>query len=86
MLIQICNSQKGLYLVNELATMAEVFKEFAQQQLEGCSGFVFLKTYSDIFFECFVASASFGPFQTIDFKADTLTTCDSDLCEERLVS
>ena len=41
LLIQICNSLRGLYLVNELATMAKVFKEFAQQQMEGCSGFVF---------------------------------------------
>lgn len=27
--------------MNELTTMAEVFKEFALQQMEGCSGFVF---------------------------------------------
>ena len=26
---------------NELTTMAEVLKEFAQQQMEGCSGLVF---------------------------------------------
>ena len=32
---------RGLYLVNKLATMVEVFEEFAQQQMEGCSGFVF---------------------------------------------
>ena len=41
LLIQICNSLRGLYLVNKLATMVEVFEEFAQQQMEGCSGFVF---------------------------------------------
>ena len=27
--------------MNELATMVEVFKVFAQQQIEGCSDFVF---------------------------------------------
>ena len=39
---------KGTYMyymtsvsMNEPATMAEVFKEFAQQQMEGCCGFVF---------------------------------------------
>ena len=26
--------------MNELATMTEVFKEFIQQQMEGCSGFI----------------------------------------------
>ena len=36
-------SLRVLYLVNELATMAEVFKEIAQQQMVGCSGFVFSK-------------------------------------------
>ena len=33
-------SLRGLYLVNELATMAEVFKG-TQQHIEGCFGFVF---------------------------------------------
>ena len=55
MLIQICNSLRGSYLVNEFATMAEVFKEFAQQQMEDCSGFVFKDLRH---FECFVASVS----------------------------
>ena len=27
--------------MNDSATLAEVLKEFAQQQMEGCSGFVF---------------------------------------------
>ena len=27
--------------MNELATMAEVFKEFVKQHMEGCSGFVY---------------------------------------------
>ena len=39
--------------MNELATLAEVFKEFAQQQTEGCSGLSSLKTYDDICFELF---------------------------------
>ena len=40
-LIQTCNGLRGLCLVKELASMAEVFKEFAKQQKEGCSGVVF---------------------------------------------
>ena len=32
---------KGLVLMNGLATMAEVIKEIAQQQVESSSGFVF---------------------------------------------
>ena len=39
--IQICNSQRGLYLVNELATMEEVLIGFAWQQMKGYSSFVF---------------------------------------------
>lgn len=42
LLIQICTSLRGLYLVNELTAMAEVFQESAQQQMEG------LKNYDDI--------------------------------------
>ena len=38
--------QRGLYLVNELATMAEVFKEHAQEQMEDCSALAPLKTYN----------------------------------------
>ena len=41
--------------------MAEIFEEFAQQQMEGCSIFVFPNIY-DIFF---VVSASSKPFQTL---------------------
>ena len=41
--------------------MAEIFEEFAQQQMEGCSSFVFPNIY-DIFF---VVSASSKPFQTL---------------------
>ena len=51
---------RGLYLVKELTTMEKVSKNFAQEQMEDCSGFVFLKTY-DIFFECFVTSVSSRP-------------------------
>ena len=42
LLMQICNSLRVLYLMNELATMVEVF---AQKQREGCSGLSSLKTY-----------------------------------------
>ena len=36
------NLQQSEGLVpHELTTMVEVFKEFLQQQMEGCSGFVF---------------------------------------------
>lgn len=35
LLIQICNSLRGMFLGNELTAMVEVFKEFAPQQMEG---------------------------------------------------
>ena len=38
--IRVCKSLRSLYLVNQLQTMVEFFKEFAQQQIEGCSGIV----------------------------------------------
>ena len=43
LLVQNLRQSEGLvlYVVNELATIVEVFKEFTQQQMEGCSGFVF---------------------------------------------
>ena len=34
---------RGLYLVKELTTMEKVSKNFAQEQMEDCSGFVFSK-------------------------------------------
>ena len=83
LLIQICNSPRVLYFVNGLATMAKVFKEIAQQQMEGCSGLSSLKTYDDIFFEYFVASAYSGHFDIV-FKANILPTCD--FFKDRLVS
>ena len=54
-------SLKGLYqyLMKELASMAEVFEEEKAVLLLSS-----MKTY-DIFFECLVASASSGPFQTL---------------------
>ena len=45
LLMQISNSLRVLYLVNELATMVEIFEVFAQKQREGCSGLSSLKTY-----------------------------------------
>ena len=41
--------------------MAGFLKEFTQKQIEGCSGFVF----PEHFFECFIGSASSGPFQAL---------------------
>ena len=61
LLTQICNSLRGLYLVNELATMAEVFKEIPQQQ--AVLVLSFLKTF-DMCFQI-VDSASSGLFQTL---------------------
>ena len=46
---QIYNSLRGLYLVNDLPTMTEVFKE-----MKGCSGLSSLKTYGDVWaLHCF---------------------------------
>ena len=44
--VEICIGLKvlknwGLHPVNEIATIAEVFKQFAEQQMEGWSSFVF---------------------------------------------
>ena len=86
LLIQICNRLRGLYLVNELATMAELFEEFAQQQMEGCSGFVFSE---DLWRHFLWVLHCFGVFWTIshiDFKADILPTCDFFDLSERKVS
>ena len=38
---RLLNQGHYLHLTNELAAMAEVFKEFAQQQMEGCASIVF---------------------------------------------
>lgn len=44
--IQICSGLKvlknlGLHPANEIATTGEVFTQFAQQQMDGCSNFFF---------------------------------------------
>ena len=74
--IQICNSPRVLYLMNELATMAEVFMEFAQQKIEGCSGFVF----SDYLCWHFVSELHclyvFLTISDIVSRLDILPTCD----------
>ena len=54
---------EGLVLHEELTTMAEVFKELARDGR--LFWFVFSEDYDDIFFECFVASAYPGLFQTL---------------------
>ena len=38
---RLLNQGRYLHVTNELAATAEVFKEFAQQQMEGCSSIVF---------------------------------------------
>ena len=65
LLIQIRNSWRVLYLMNQLAPNhgeAFNFKEFAQHQVESCAYFVL---YHDIFFKYFIASATSGPFQNV---------------------
>ena len=62
--------------MNDSATLAEVLKEFAQQQIEGCSGFVFPEEFSKQFL---LGLQCFNIFWTIldnVFKADILPTCD----------
>ena len=56
---------RGFYLVNELATMAEFFKEFTSNRCKAVLVLSSLKTYDDIFFEYFVASAYSGQFWTL---------------------
>ena len=60
---RLLNQGRYLHVTNELAATAEVFKEFAQQQMEGCSSIVFSEDLQH--FECFVAMASSGQFQTL---------------------
>ena len=58
----ICNSLRGLYLVNELATMTKVFKEFCTAT-DGGAALVLssLNTYDDflLVLHCFGVSGSF---------------------------
>ena len=67
--VQICVGLKvlkkwGLHPINELATLAEVFRQFCLQDIDGCHGFLFPDDLKDQAFECFVASSSSGPFQS----------------------
>ena len=55
----------GLYLLNELTTMPKVFKKFAKQKIMAVLVLSSLKTYDDIFFECFDAPVSFCLFQSL---------------------
>ena len=57
--------------MNEIATTAEVFKQFAEQQMEGCSSFVFPDELQDQPFECYIAPATSGPFQSSYSSAKT---------------
>ena len=72
LLIQIPNSLRGLYLVNELATMAEVFKELAQ--MKSFSGFAFTYSLSASFIQCLL-----DQFRQC-LKTDILPTCDFCIC------
>ena len=67
--VQLCEGLKvlknwGLHPIDELATLAQVFRLFCQQEMDGCSGYSFPDSLMDQPFECFIASASSGPFQT----------------------
>ena len=60
--VQICVGLKvlknwGLHPVNEIATIAEVIKQFAEQQMEGYSSSVFPDELQDQPFECYIAFA-----------------------------
>ena len=65
--IQICNGLKvlknwGLHPVNEIATIVEVFIQLAQQQMDGCSNFVFPEDLRQC--DCYTATMSCELFQT----------------------
>ncbi len=69
MSVQICVGLKvlknwGLHPINELATLAEVFRQFSEQDMEGCYGFLFPSDLKDQGLECFIASSSSGPLQS----------------------
>ena len=76
LLIQICSSLKSLYLVNEITTVAEVFKEFAQQQIEGCSDFIYCEDLRQHFLWVLCCFGNFWTVSDIVFKDDILPTCD----------
>ena len=63
--VELCVSLKvlknwGLHPVNEITAIAEVFKQFAEHQMEGCSSFVFPDELQE---QPFKPAAS-GPFQS----------------------
>ena len=55
----------GLHPVNEVVTIAEVMALFAQQQMDGCSNFVFPEDLWQRPFDYYIATTSCGPFQTL---------------------
>lgn len=74
LLIQICSSLKGLYLVNEITTVAEVFKEFVQQQIEGCSDSIYCEDLRQHFLWVLCCFGNFWTVSDIVFKDDILPT------------
>ena len=69
--VEICVGLKvlknwGLHPVNEITTIAgsTVFKQFSEHQMEGCSSFVFPDELQEQPFECYIAPATSGPFQS----------------------
>ena len=78
--IQICNGLKvlknlELHPANEIATIAEVFTQFAQQQMDGCSSFFFPIDMRQHPFDCYIATTSCGPFQTLFSSARVGKVC-----------
>ena len=58
-----------MYLLDELATLAEVLGQFACGEMEGCSSFVFPDVLKEQPFECYIAPTLSGPFQTVFHSA-----------------
>ena len=73
--------------MNELATMAEIFEEFAQQQIKGCSGLSSLKTYATLLLNITLLRRLLDHFRHCiqrEKVADILPNCD--LSESSLAS
>ena len=59
--------------------MEEVFKEHAQQQMEGCSGFAFAEELLTFSLSVSLLQCLLDRFRHC-LKADNLTTCDFFIC------
>ena len=68
MLIQICNSPRE--------SAHETCKQFAQQQIESCAGFVNSNTLLRHFLQVFHCFGIFSTVLDMVFKAEILQTCD----------